>query len=116
MRDVGVDLKYVVEKGPVGNWRRYSQRRQRLNLDPDDPVIVFNGDVLTGPDLAGLVQAWRDADADVALYLTRVEDPRAFGLVPTDSDGNDRILEKPQTPRKLLPTRSMLAVTCFGGR
>ena len=28
-----------------------------------------------------------DADADVTLHLTEVDDPRAFGCVPTDADG-----------------------------
>ena len=101
--DVGVDLKYVVEKGPLGTGGAIRNVVSALESGPDDPVIVFNGDVLTGLDLAGLVQAWRDADADVALYLTRVEDPRAFGLVPTDSDGNvTAFLEKPQTPEEIV--------------
>jgi mannose-1-phosphate guanylyltransferase len=65
--------------------------------------VVFNGDVLTGLDIAGLVQKWRDADADVALYLTRVEDPRAYGLVPTDANGRVlEFLEKPSTPEEIV--------------
>ena len=51
----------------------------------NDTVMVFNGDVLSGHDIAGQVQRWRDDSADVSLYLTRVDDPRAYGLVPTDS-------------------------------
>ena len=65
--------------------------------------MVFNGDVLTGLDIAGLVQKWRDADADVALYLTRVEDPRAYGLVPSDVNGRVlEFLEKPTTPEEIV--------------
>ena len=65
-------------------------------------MVVFNGDILTGLDITGLVQAWRDADADVALYLTRVEDPRAFGLVPTEGERVTAFLEKPQTPEEIV--------------
>ena len=65
--------------------------------------MVFNGDVLAGVDIAGLVAAHRAADADVTLYLTRVEDPRAFGLVPTDADGRvTAFLEKPTTPEEIV--------------
>ena len=39
----------------------------------------------------------------MTLYLTRVADPRAFGLVPTDPDG--RVIEfreKPTTPEEIV--------------
>ncbi|MFA7265629.1 MAG: NDP-sugar synthase [Candidatus Nanopelagicales bacterium] len=99
----GVELKYVVEKVPLGTGGAIRNVASALDSGPDDPVIIFNGDVLAGLDIAALVQAWRDADADVALYLTRVEDPRAFGLVPTDSAGNvTAFLEKPQTPEEIV--------------
>lgn len=101
--DVGVELKYVVEKIPLGTGGAIRNVVSALESGPDDPVIVFNGDVLAGLDIGGLVQAWRDTNADVALYLTRVEDPRAFGLVPTDADGNvTAFLEKPQTPEEIV--------------
>lgn len=100
---VGVDLRYVVEKVPLGTGGAIRNVAGALESGPDDPVIVFNGDVLAGLDISGLVQAWRDANADVALYLTRVEDPRAFGLVPTDADGNvTAFLEKPETPEEIV--------------
>ena len=45
----------------------------------------------------------RSANADVAIYLTEVEDPRAYGLVPTDKDGNVlAFTEKPQTPEEIV--------------
>ncbi len=100
---VGVDLRYVVEGEPMGTGGAIRNVTAELESGPDDPVLVFNGDVLTGLDIAALVQAWRDGDADVALYLTRVEDPRAFGLVPTASDGRvTAFLEKPQTPAEIV--------------
>ena len=35
----------------------------------------------------------------MTLYLTKVEDPRAFGVVPTDADGRvTAFLEKQQEP------------------
>jgi mannose-1-phosphate guanylyltransferase len=37
------------------------------------------------------------------LYLTRVEDPRAYGLVPTDANGRVlEFLEKPTTPEEIV--------------
>ena len=99
----GVELVYAVEDEPLGTGGAIRNAAAHLTCGPNDPVIVFNGDVLTGLDIAGLVQKWRDADADVALYLTRVEDPRPYGLVPTDANG--RVLEfreKPTTPEEIV--------------
>ncbi|MGV1036727.1 MAG: sugar phosphate nucleotidyltransferase [Candidatus Nanopelagicales bacterium] len=101
--DFGVELRYVVEDEPLGTGGAIRNVAEALESGPDDPVIIFNGDVLTGLDIVGLVQAWRDAEADVALYLTRVEDPRAFGLVPTDPDGRVvEFLEKPETDEQIV--------------
>jgi mannose-1-phosphate guanylyltransferase len=94
----GVELVYVTEDVPLGTGGAIRHVASQLESDADDPVLVFNGDVLSGHDIAGQIKHWRAANADVSLYLTRVEDPRAFGLVPTDAD--DRVtqfLEKPAT-------------------
>ena len=99
----GMKLKYAVEKEPLGTGGAIRNAAAHLTCGPNDPVIVFNGDVLTGLDIAGLVQKWRDANADVALYLTRVEDPRTYGLVPTDATGRVlEFLEKPTTPEEIV--------------
>ncbi|MET9962580.1 NDP-sugar synthase [Streptomyces sp. NPDC006326] len=99
----GVSLEYVVEDEPLGTGGAIRNAAQRLTGGPDSPVLVFNGDILTGLDIAGLVDSHRAAAADVSLHLVQVDDPRAFGLVPTDPDG--RVLaftEKPQTPEEIV--------------
>jgi mannose-1-phosphate guanylyltransferase len=100
---VGVELVYAVEDEPLGTGGAIRNAAAHLTCSPNDPVVVFNGDVLTGLDIAGLVKKWRDANADVALCLTRVEDPRAYGLVPTDANGQVlEFLEKPTTPEEIV--------------
>lgn len=99
----GVELVYAVEAEPLGTGGAIRNAAAHLTCGPDDPVVIFNGDVLTGLDIGGLVQKWRDANADVALYLTRVEDPRPYGLVPTAADGRVlEFLEKPTTPKEIV--------------
>jgi mannose-1-phosphate guanylyltransferase len=99
----GVELVYAVEDEPLGTGGAIRNAAAHLTCGSNDPVVVFNGDVLTGLDIAGLVQKWRDANADVALYLTRVEDPRTYGLVPTDATGRVlEFLEKPTTPEEIV--------------
>ena len=100
---LGVELIYVVEDEPLGTGGAIRNVAPHLISGPDDAVLIFNGDVLSGLDINRLVQRWRDAQADVALYLTRVEDPRAYGLVPTNEVGKVlAFLEKPTTPEEII--------------
>ena len=99
----GVELVYATEDVPLGTGGAIRHVAPFLESAPDDPVLVFNGDILSGHDIAGQVERWRADRAEVSLYLTRVEDPRAYGLVPTDADGRvTQFLEKPSTPEEIV--------------
>ncbi|MFJ8674047.1 sugar phosphate nucleotidyltransferase [Streptomyces sp. NPDC093589] len=101
--ELGLHLEYVTEEEPLGTGGAIRNVASRLHSAPGDPVLIFNGDILTGLDIAALVDTHRTTRADVSLHLTRVEDPRAFGLVPTDDTGRvSAFLEKPQTPEEIL--------------
>ncbi|MEU0786721.1 NDP-sugar synthase [Streptomyces sp. NPDC006173] len=100
---LGLHLEYVTEEEPLGTGGAIRNVASRLRSGPDDPVLIFNGDILTGLDIPALVSTHETTGADVSLHLTRVEDPRAFGLVPTDSTGRvTAFLEKPQTPEEIV--------------
>ncbi len=100
---LGLHLEYVTEQEPLGTGGAIRNVAERLHSAPGDPVLIFNGDILTGLDIAALVDTHRTCGADVSLHLTRVEDPRAFGLVPTDDTGRvTAFLEKPQTPEEIV--------------
>ena len=90
--ETGLALRYVVEPTPLGTAGaiRYSGASLR------EPVVVFNGDVLTEIDLAAVIALHRERRAKATIVLTPVENPRAYGLVETDGKGNvSRFLEKP---------------------
>ncbi|MFE5078458.1 mannose-1-phosphate guanylyltransferase [Streptomyces halstedii] len=100
---LGLSLEYVTEREPLGTGGAIRNVASRLTSGPDEPVLVFNGDILTGLDIRALVASHATSGADVSLHLTRVEDPRAFGLVPTDGTGRvTAFLEKPQTPQEIV--------------
>jgi mannose-1-phosphate guanylyltransferase len=100
---LGLHLEYVTEVEPLGTGGAIRNVASRLTSGPDDPVLIFNGDILTGLDIRALVDTHETSGADVSLHLTRVEDPRAFGLVPTDPTGRvTAFLEKPQTPEEIV--------------
>ncbi len=84
----GLEIDYVVEDVPLGTGGAIRNVYDKLRATD---VMVFNGDILSGVDLNGLLSTHRDNAADVTLHLVKVPDPRAFGCVPTDADG--RVLE-----------------------
>ncbi len=100
---MGVELVYRTEEEPLGTGGGIRYAAEALESGPADPVLVFNGDVLSGVDLRYLVSRHEETRAAVTLYLTRVADPRAFGLVPTDADGRVvEFREKPTTDAEIV--------------
>ena len=101
--DVGIEVVIATEDEPLGTGGAIRFAAEHLTSAPDEPVLVFNGDVLTGLDIASLVAEHRARAGDVSLYLTPVDDPRAFGLVPTDASGRvTAFLEKPKTEAEII--------------
>ncbi|MEU7648912.1 NDP-sugar synthase [Streptomyces huasconensis] len=100
---LGLHIEYVTETEPLGTGGAIRNVASRLRSAPDDPVLIFNGDILTGLDIRALVATHETSGADVSLHLTRVADPRAYGLVPTDPTGRvTAFLEKPQSPEEIV--------------
>jgi mannose-1-phosphate guanylyltransferase len=95
----GPEVELMLESTPLGTAGAIRHAAERLSSDPDEPVVVFNGDVLDGHDLLAQLARHREWDADVTLYLTEVEDPRAFGSVLIETDGRvSEFLEKSPEP------------------
>lgn len=97
----GIELHYAVEPEP-----RDTAGAIRFAADDagiDERFLVVNGDVLTDLDIGALVAAHERAGAEATIALHRVEDPSAFGVVPTEPDGRViAFIEKP--PRDEAPT------------
>jgi mannose-1-phosphate guanylyltransferase len=101
--DLGIEVVIATEKVPLGTGGAIRFASTYLNSAANQPVLVFNGDVLTGLDIDALVRQHEKSGSDVTLYLTRVPDPRAYGLVPTTASGEVlQFLEKPQTPEEIV--------------
>jgi NDP-sugar pyrophosphorylase family protein len=90
--DYGIGIRYAVEGTPLGTGGAFKNAEQYL----DSTTVVFNGDILTGVDLAAVIRKHKEFGAVATLVLTPVENPSAYGLVETASDGAvRRFIEKP---------------------
>ena len=87
----GVRLTFVTEDEPLGTAGAIRNVAGALGDDPEGAVVVLNGDVLSGHDLAAQLADFErpreGTSVDVSLHLVEVPDARAFGCVPTDPDG-----------------------------
>ncbi len=99
-------LRFVVEHEPLGTAGGIRFAAEGI----EERIVVCNGDVLTDLDLAAFVAFHESRGAAATISLTRVEDPSAFGVVPTRSDGEViAFVEKP--PRGQAPTNWINAGT-----
>lgn len=93
----GIKILYAVEKEPLGTGGAIRNAAELLGRD--EPVVIFNGDVLSRHSIADQIAFHLENKADVTLHLIDVEDARAFGCVPTDSEGRvTAFLEKMDNP------------------
>jgi len=81
----GISIKYAVEEVALGTGGAISNAAALL--EGNGPVAIFNGDVLSKHDLDGQFKFHESKGADVTLYLTEVEDARAYGAVELDGSG-----------------------------
>jgi NDP-sugar pyrophosphorylase family protein len=94
----GKKIHYAVEETPLGTGGAVKNAEPHL----DATTIVFNGDVLIDVDLETVVADHKRLKAAATLVLTPVENPSAYGLVETDSDGRvTKFTEKPKDPSQI---------------
>ncbi|MEV0581908.1 NDP-sugar synthase [Nonomuraea sp. NPDC050310] len=97
--DFGLELVYMTEETPLGTGGAIRNAAQALAAGPDAPVLVLNGDILSGHDIGAQIREHVARRAAVTLHLTEVEDPSRFGCVPTDDSGRvTAFLEKTPNP------------------
>ena len=93
-RCAGVALDYAVEPEPLDTAGaiRFAARHAGI----DETFLVVNGDVLSDVDLTALIGSHQKTGGQGTIALTPMDDPSAFGVVPTDPDGRvTAFIEKP---------------------
>lgn len=89
---LGVKLHFLEEDKPLGTAGGVLNAAQNFK----DDFIVISGDAMCDFDLRSAVRLHREKHADATLVLSRVADPREYGLVVTDASGNVKgFVEKP---------------------
>ena len=97
----GMELKYALETEPLGTGGAIRNAAELIlaEVSENEPIVVFNGDVLSRHNLAAQIDLHQRSMAAATLHLVRVEDARPFGCVPFDEKGRvTDFLEKMANP------------------
>ena len=94
--NLGVRITYVLEDTPLGTAGAVKNAERYL----DSTFVVLNGDIFTDLDVADMLAFHQRKRARATIALTWVDNPCAFGVVETASDGRvQRFTEKPSPDR-----------------
>jgi mannose-1-phosphate guanylyltransferase len=97
----GIELKYALESEPLGTGGAIRNAAELIfsEISENEPIVVFNGDVLSRHDLSAQIKLHQAESAAVTLHLVNVEDARPYGCVPFDQTGRvTDFLEKMENP------------------
>ena len=88
--EFGVRLNYFREAEPLGTAGALAKMSSGT-----DPLLVINGDILTGVDIRAMLHFHREHDAQLTVGVRQYDIEVPFGVVETDGVNVTRIAEKP---------------------
>ncbi|GIH69086.1 glucose-1-phosphate thymidylyltransferase [Sphaerimonospora thailandensis] len=95
--DLGLDVTYLRQEAPLGLAHAVLIARDYLG---DDDFVMYLGDNFIIGGINALVDRFKAERPDAQIMLTRVPDPRSFGVAEMDARGRVvRLEEKPETPK-----------------
>ena len=93
----GMSVTYIRQKAPLGLAHAVLVSKDFLG---DDDFVMYLGDNFIVGGITSLVESFRSERPDAQILLTRVPDPREFGVAELDDTGQViRLEEKPQQPK-----------------
>ncbi|MGI5845057.1 MAG: glucose-1-phosphate thymidylyltransferase [Candidatus Xenobium sp.] len=95
-RPEGVQFTFIEQGEPLGLAHAVQTAQGFLG---NDSFVMYLGDNLLSGGIGHLVQEYENSHPDAIVLLTRVENPRQFGVAVLDPDGRVlRLVEKPKDP------------------
>ncbi|MEU3823952.1 glucose-1-phosphate thymidylyltransferase [Streptomyces sp. SID486] len=93
----GLNITYLRQEAPLGLAHAVSIAEEFLG---DDDFVMYLGDNVLAEGIAESARAFHAGRPAAQLLLTKVADPRAYGVAEVDAEGRVlALVEKPQQPR-----------------
>jgi mannose-1-phosphate guanylyltransferase/phosphomannomutase len=91
--DLGMNIQYIIEESPLGT--AGSVKNAQPHLDQES-FLVISGDLITNINLTSVLRFHCAKRALATMALTRIANPRGYGVVVTDGTGRiQQFIEKP---------------------
>ena len=92
----GVNITYIHQESPLGLAHAVKVSHDFLG---DDRFVMFLGDNVIQGGISPLIAQFATSDWNSQIVLTRIEDPRQYGVAELGDDGRIiRLIEKPKNP------------------
>ncbi len=92
----GVKITYIPQEAPLGLAHAVKISQDFLG---DDRFVMFLGDNVIQGGISPLISQFADSDWNSQIVLTRIDDPRQYGVAELGDDGRIvRLVEKPDIP------------------
>ncbi len=92
----GVKITYIPQDKPAGLAHAVKISRDFVG---DDRFVMFLGDNCIQGGIHKLIEQYANSDFNSQIVLTRVADPRSYGVAVLDGDGKiEQLIEKPKEP------------------
>jgi glucose-1-phosphate thymidylyltransferase len=104
----GAEITYIPQAEPLGLAHAVLTAESFLG---GDPFVMYLGDNLLRDGISDLVTAFRRAEPDALILLTRVPDPEHYGVAELEGEAVVRLVEKPTDPPSDL---ALVGVYMFG--
>jgi glucose-1-phosphate thymidylyltransferase len=96
--DLGMSIEYIVQHTPNGLAQAFVLGEKFLNGEAG--CLILGDNLFYGQNFSTMLQRAVKVEKGACIFGYYVKDPRAYGVVEFDSDGNVLSLEeKPQTPK-----------------
>lgn len=105
----GVRMQYALETTPLGTGGAI---RNAASLLPNEPLIVFNGDILMDFDLSQIIAFHKERGALATITLKPVPSPNPFGVLTLNEAGRvEQWIEPSEEHKKRLSSMSEIVPT-----
>lgn len=94
----GVKIHYSLEKDLMGT----AGGVKKMEAFLDETFVIISGDVLTDINLWELIRKHQESGALATIALKEVTDPRQFGVVITEQDGQIKAFQEKPKPQEAL--------------